>query len=84
MYELKIYKGVMCYGNAFIQSRKCMSLKFTRVLCVMAMKNDTKFEKELTCLFKIDMRSLTNFDPSTQKSKNVDFNGLLLTKVYNV
>ena len=28
-----------------------------------------KFEKERTCLFKIDMRNLTNFDPSTQKSQ---------------
>ena len=31
----------------------------------MAMKNDAKFEKELTCQFKIDMRNLTNFDLST-------------------
>ena len=46
-----------------------MSLKFTRVLCVMAIKNDTKFEKKLACLFKIDMRNLTNFDPSTRKSQ---------------
>ena len=45
-----------------------MSLKF-RVLCVMTMKNDTKFEKELTCLFKIDIRNLTNFDMNTQKSQ---------------
>ena len=52
-----------------IQNWKWMSLKFTRVLCVMPMKNDTKFEKECACLFKIDMRSLTNFDPSTQKSQ---------------
>ena len=42
-----------------------MSLKFTMMLCVMTMKNDAKFEKELTCLFKIDMRNLTGFDPST-------------------
>ena len=35
----------------------------------MAMKNDTKVEKELTCQFKIDMRNLLNFDPSTQKPK---------------
>ena len=33
----------------------------------MTMKNDTKFKQELTCQFKIDMRNLTNFDPSTQK-----------------
>ena len=32
----------------FIRSKKCMSLKFTGKLCVIKMKNDTKFEKELT------------------------------------
>ena len=46
-----------------------MSLKFAGELCVMKMKNDAKFEKELTCQFKIDMRNLTNIDPSTRKSK---------------
>ena len=34
----------------------------------MTMMNDTKIEEELTSHFKIDMRNLTNFDPSTQKS----------------
>ena len=29
--------------------------------------NDVKFEKELTCQFKTDMKNLTNFDPSTWK-----------------
>ena len=33
----------------------------------MTMKNDSEFEEELT--FKIDMRNLTIFDPSTQKSQ---------------
>ena len=46
-----------------------MSLKFTGEFCVVAMKNDAKFEEELTCQFKIDMRNLTKFDPSTQKSQ---------------
>ena len=46
-----------------------MSLRFTDEFCVMTMKNDTKFEEKLTCQFKIDMRNLTNFDASTQKSK---------------
>ena len=50
----------------------------------MTMKNDAKFEEVLTCHFKIDMRNLTNFDLSAQKSKNLCFNGLLVTKVYNV
>ena len=30
----------------------------------MTMKNDAKFEEDLTCRFKIDMRNLINFDPS--------------------
>ena len=55
--------------DPFIQSRKCVSLKLKGELCVMTMKNDAKFEIELTCHFKIDMRNLTNFDPSTQKSQ---------------
>ena len=47
-----------------------MSLKFTEeLLCVMTMKDDAKFEEKLTCRFKIDMRNLTNFDPSTWKSQ---------------
>ena len=46
-----------------------MSLKITGELSVMAMKNDAKFEEELTYQFKTNMRNLTNFDPSTQKSQ---------------
>ena len=35
----------------------------------MPMKNDAKFETELTSHFKIDMRNSTNFDQNNQKSK---------------
>ena len=38
------------------------NLNFTEELCVVTMRNDAKFEEELTCHFKIDMRSLMNFD----------------------
>ena len=31
----------------------------------MALKNDKKSEEELTCRFKIDIRNLMNFDPTT-------------------
>ena len=61
-----------------------MSLKFAGELCVMTKQNDEKFEDELTCQFKIDMRNLRNFDPSTRKSPKLSFNGLRLNKVYNV
>ena len=49
-----------------------MSLKFTGELCVMRMKNDAKFEEDLTCQFTIDMRNLTNLDQNTQKSKKFE------------
>ena len=44
-------------------------LKFTEGLCVITMKNDAKFEEELTCCFKIDMENVADFDPSFRKSK---------------
>ena len=50
------------------QSRKCMSLNVTEELC---MKNDAKLEEELIYIFKIDVMSLTNVDPSTQKSQKL-------------
>ena len=64
--HMKVSKLGLSLGS-FIQSRKCMSLKLTGELCVMTMKNDAKFEKELTCQFKIDIRKLKHFDPSTQR-----------------
>ena len=46
-----------------------MSLRFTGELCVMRMKNGAKIEEELTSQFKTDLRNLTIFDSSTQKSQ---------------
>ena len=48
-----------------------MTLKFTEELRVMKMKNNAKFEGELTYHFKTDMRNLTNVDSSTRKSKKI-------------
>ena len=53
----------------FIQSKKIYELKIFRELCALTIKNDAKFEVELTCQLKSDMRYLTNFEQSTQKSK---------------
>ena len=33
------------------------------------MKNDVKYEEELTSQFKINIKNLTNFNPSTRKSQ---------------
>ena len=82
--HLKVSKLGLLW-HLFVQSWKYMRLKFTGDLCVMTIKNDTTSDEELTCQFKIDMRNLTNFDRSTQKSKKLlHSNGLLLTKVCNV
>ena len=54
---------------SFCLKLKMYELKIYRRVYVMAMKNDAKIEEELTCQFKIDMRNLTNFDPSTRKSQ---------------
>ena len=39
----------------------------------MTMKKDAKLEEELTCRFKIKMRTLMNFNPSTRKSQKPAF-----------
>ena len=61
------------WWDSFAQTRKCMTLKFTEELCVMTMKNDAKIEEKLTFRFKIHLRDLTSFHPSTRKSKNFVF-----------
>ena len=74
--------------GSFVQSRKGMTLKFTEELCVMTIKNNGKFEEELTCLLKPDMRNSTNFVSSTPKSSKLKtskyskllFNRLLSSK----
>ena len=68
--HLKVSK-LELWWDPFVQSRKCMSLKFTERLCVMTMKNDAKIEEELTCQFKIDMGNFTNFDPTLESLKKL-------------
>ena len=66
--KLKVSKAGL-WWDPFIQSRKCMSFKFTEELHIMTIKNDTKFEEELTCRIKIGIRNLTNFNLITEKSQ---------------
>ena len=70
--QLKVSK-LGFWWDPFIQSRKSMSLKSIEELCAMTIKNDANFEKELTCHFKVDMRNLMNFGPSTWKSRKFSF-----------
>ena len=68
--HLKVSK-LGLWWDTFAQSRKGMTLKLAEKLCFMTMKNNAKFEEELTCHFKTDMRNLINFDSSTWKSKKL-------------
>ena len=70
--NLKVSKLGFWWGP-LIQSWKSMSLKSTEELSVMTIKNGAKFEEQLTCHFKVDMRNLTNFDRSTWKSQKISF-----------
>ena len=49
----------------FHPKKKMYELKIYGGVIVMTMMNDAKFEEELTCHFKIDMRNLTNSDLKT-------------------
>ena len=79
----KVSKLGLWWG-LFTQYRKCMSLKFTEELCIMTIKNDAKFEEELTSRFKIDTANWQILTRALECLKNLHFDGLLLTKVYNV
>ena len=54
------------------------------LLSFMTLKSDAKFEEKLTCCLENDMRNLANFDQSTRKSQNWNFDRILLPKVENV
>ena len=49
----------------------------------MTMKNDTNIEDELTCRIEIDMRPSRILTRALESLKNLYFNWLLVTKVYN-
>ena len=50
----------------------------------MTLKGDAKFKGKLTLGLKNDIRNLVNFHVGCQKSENLHFDGLLLSKVYKV
>ena len=48
----------------------------------MTLKSDAKFEEILTLGSKNDMRNLVNFNGSSGKSENLNFDVLLLSNFY--
>ena len=50
----------------------------------MTLKCDPKFKGKLTRDLKNDIPHLVNFHASSQRSENLHFNGLILSKAYKV
>ena len=57
-----------------------MSQKSTEELCFITLTNDPKFEKELSCTLKNDMKNLVNFDPTLESSKSFTLMGSFCPK----
>ena len=70
--HLKVSK-LGLWWDPFVQSRKCMSLKFTEELCVVTMKNDAKFEEDWLVISKLTLEVWWILTPSTWKSQKISF-----------
>ena len=64
MREVASLKVCTLMFSTFVESILCLSQKGTEELCVITLKNDEKFEDEMTCGLKNDMRNLSNVDPT--------------------
>ena len=54
----------------------------TEELCVMTLKADAKFREKLIRDLKNDVSNLVNYYANGEKSENLDFHELLLSKAY--
>ena len=61
--DAKLEKPICCFTNDTQFSE--FGSKHSKALCMILLKNNEKFEEELTCRFEIDMRNLMNVDPNT-------------------
>ena len=79
---MKVWKFAL---DGFLLSKayKVLDKKSTKELSLMTMKSDSNFEEKLTCL-KNNMRNLMNFNLSSEKSENLHFDGIFLSKECNV
>ena len=61
--QWQVWKFALWFAT-FVESILCLSHKSTDELCVTTLKNDAKFEEELTCALKNDMKNLADFIPT--------------------
>ena len=53
---------------SFVETILCLSQNSTEEICIIKLKNDAKFEEELTCALKNE-RNVANFDPKLESIK---------------
>ena len=54
------------------------------MLPLMTLKSDPKFEEKVTFCLKNDIRNLMSFNLSSGNSENLHFDGIFLSKLYNI
>ena len=79
-------KSEISHFDGLLLSKSCTvsAKKSTEELSLMTLHSDPKFKEKLTFCLKNDMRNLMNFNLSSEKSENLLFDGMFLSKVCNV
>ena len=70
--------GNLYFDVLLLPTAQSFSLKSTEEWSLMTIENNPNFKEKLTFYLKNDMRDLVNFNLSTGKSENLQFDGLLL------
>ena len=81
--QLKVWNFAL-WRVPFVKIMYSFSYKSTEELSLMTLNSDPKFKEKLTFCLKNDIRNLMNFNSSSEKSKNLHFDGIFLSKVCNV
>ena len=81
--HLKVSK-LRLWWDPFIQSRKCMNLKFREELCVMTMKMMQNLKRNWLVVSKLKWGICCILSRALKSLKYLHFNGLLLFKVENL
>ena len=70
--------------GSFCPNHLVSAKKSTEELSLMTLKSDPKFKEKLTFCLKNDVKNSMNFNLSSEKSENLLFDGVFLSKVCNV
>ena len=61
----------ICCFATFVKRILFLNQKSKEQLTVITLKNDAKFEEDMTCALKNDIKNLENFDPTLKNLKKL-------------